>query len=239
MLVYPQIIQILDHIRQLILERLEAALQLEKLRPHLLGKIIDSLLRVLDSDRWQYDDLVELCHIKMHRHLAMTDIEEKMPHEERPYRTGIRLHESFEIEDMGIVQRHHHAGFMQTLGVTLEILDGISVGMEDIGTLQHLLGSLGGTLAQIVIVGIHTGYHILAHPLEHISDSRLLATVEMIIAGRQHDFEIARVILILSQHRPPEEDIIVALDVSHNLAPSLLRGHPVGCLEELGIDIIG
>ena len=37
MLVYPQIIQILDHIRQLILERLEAALQLEKLRPHLLG----------------------------------------------------------------------------------------------------------------------------------------------------------------------------------------------------------
>ena len=53
MLVYPQIIQILDHIRQFILERLEAALQLEKLRPHLLGKIIDSLLRVLDSDRWQ------------------------------------------------------------------------------------------------------------------------------------------------------------------------------------------
>lgn len=47
MLVYPQIIQILDHIRQFILERLEAALQLEKLRPHLLGKIIDSLLRVL------------------------------------------------------------------------------------------------------------------------------------------------------------------------------------------------
>ena len=50
MLVYPQIIQILDHIRQLILKRLEATLQLEKLRPHLLGKIIDSLLRVLNSD---------------------------------------------------------------------------------------------------------------------------------------------------------------------------------------------
>ena len=50
MLVYPQIVQVLNHIRQLILERLEAALQLEKLRPHLLGKIIDSLLRVLDSD---------------------------------------------------------------------------------------------------------------------------------------------------------------------------------------------
>ena len=50
MLVYPQIIQILDHIRQFILERLEATLQLEKLRPYLLGEIIDSLLRVLDSD---------------------------------------------------------------------------------------------------------------------------------------------------------------------------------------------
>ena len=71
MLVHPQSIQILNHIRKLILELLEAALQLEKLRPHLLGKIIDSLLRVLDSDRWQYDDLVELCHVKMHRHLAM------------------------------------------------------------------------------------------------------------------------------------------------------------------------
>lgn len=78
----------------------------------------------------------------------MTDIEEKMPHEERPYRTGIRLHESFEIEDMGIVQRHHHAGFVQTLGITLEILNGISVGMEDIRILQHQLRSLGSTLLQ-------------------------------------------------------------------------------------------
>ena len=42
-----------------------------------------------------------------------------------------------------------------------------------------------------------------------------------------------------AQYRTPEEDIIIALDVSHNLAQSLLRGHPVGCLEELGIDIIG
>ena len=61
----------------------------------------------------------------------------------------------------------------------------------------------------------------------------------MLVTGRQHDIKIAFFILKLSQHRPPEEDIIIALDVSHNLAPSLLRGHPVGCLEELGIDIIG
>ena len=175
----------------------------------------------------------------MHRHLAMTDIEEKMPHEEWPYRTGISLHESFEIEDMCIVQCHHHAGFVQSLGVTLEILDGISVGMEDIGILQHLLGGFGRTLPQEIIVGIHAGYHIPSHSLEHIHDSRLLATVEMVVAGRKQDFEIARLILILSQYRTPEEDIIVALDVSHYLAPSLLRGHLVGGLEVEGIDIIG
>lgn len=169
----------------------------------------------------------------------MTDIEEKMPHEERPYRTGIRLHESFEIEDMGIVQRHHHAGFVQTLGITLEILNGISVGMEDIRILQHQLRSLGSTLLQKIVVGIHTGYHILAHPLEHITDSCLLAAVEMVVAGRKQDFEIAGLILKLSQHRPPEEDIIVALDVSHYLAPSLLRGHLVGGLKVEGVDIIG
>ena len=147
----------------------------------------------------------------MHRHLAMTNIEEKMPHEERPYRTGI----------------------------TLEILNGISVGMEDIRILQHQLRSLGSTLPQKIIVGIHTSYHILAHPLEHIADSRLLATVEMVVAGRKQDFKIACLILILSQHRPPEEDIIVALDVSHYLAPSLLRSHLVGGLEVEGVDIIG
>lgn len=45
----------------------------------------------------------------------------------------------------------------------------------------------------------------------------------MLVTGRQHDIKIAFFILKLSQYRTPEEDIIIALDVSHNLAPSLLR----------------
>ena len=35
--------------------------------------------------------------------------------------------------------------------------------------------------------------------------------------------KIGKVKIKLSQYRTPEEDIIIALNVSHNLAPSLLR----------------
>ena len=78
-LVYTQIIEVKSHFIQLIPKLLEAALQLEQLCPHLLSQIIYRPLRILDSDRRQHDDLIKLRHIKMHRHLAMTHIEQHVP----------------------------------------------------------------------------------------------------------------------------------------------------------------
>ena len=54
--------------------------------------------------------------------------------------------------------------------------------MEDVWIFEHHLRSLGSALSEIIVVGIHAGYHILAHSLEHTRYRSLLATVQMLVA---------------------------------------------------------
>ena len=137
MLMDAQATQTLSLCIQRFLDFREAALQLEYLRPHLLAQIVDRPLRVLDSYGRQDHHLVELRHIKVHRHLTATH-ESNMPDEERPYRLGIRIQETLKIEKIMVIERHHHTSFVQSLGIALIVFDGVGIGVEDVRTLQHL-----------------------------------------------------------------------------------------------------
>ena len=128
---------------------------------------------------------------------------------------------------------------MERRGVALEILDGIDIGMEDIRTIQYLLRRNRHPMHQVVVVGIHTGNHIPAQRLafEEVHQHRLLPTCEFALR-RQHHLEVALVVLKLREHRAPEIDIIIALDIGYNPMPCLLRCQRVRRFEVPAIQII-
>ena len=137
-----------------------------------------------------------------------------------------------------IVKRHGDTHVMQRRRITLEILDGIDVGMEDIRALKHPFRLSCAPLNHIVIVGIHTGYHVLAQrfSFEEVHQHRLLST-RQIALRRQHHLEIALIVLKFAEHRPPEVDIIVTLDIGHNPMARLFRSERIGRFEITRVEI--
>ena len=117
--------------------------------------------------------------------------------------------------------------------------------MEHKGTAQYLLRRSRSSLQQIIVVGIHTGNHILTQSefvailltFKEVHQHRLLPSRQVHLR-REHDLEVSLVVLELRQHSPPEIDIIVTLDVGNNPAPCLFRGQCVGCLKIARIDIV-
>ena len=95
--------------------------------------------------------------------------------------------------------------------------------MEDIRAVEHLLRLMTATLYQVVVIGIHTGDHITSErfPFEEVHQHRFLTTRQISLGG-QHHLEIAFVVLKLAEDRPPEIDIIIALDVGNDPTASLL-----------------
>ena len=87
-----------------------------------------------------------------------------IPHKEWEYGFGILSEILGEIEDGMVVECHRHTYIVQTGGIALQVLNGIAIGMEDIGILYYLPGLWRGTLHEVVVVGIDTCYHALAHP---------------------------------------------------------------------------
>src|SRR5699024_2201374 len=85
-------------------------------------------------------------------------VEPDIPQKQRIGNLRITLQESGEVQDMPVVQRRLHTDFMQTVGKAVEVLDGITVSLEDIGTLVYPMRHLGGTLQQEVVVAVYTRY---------------------------------------------------------------------------------
>ena len=94
------------------------------------------------------------------------------------------------------------------------------------------------TLYQVVVIGIHTGDHITSErfPFEEVHQHRLLASRQISLGG-QHHLEIAFVVLKLAEHRPPELDIIVTLDIGHNPMARLFRNERIGRFEITRVEI--
>ena len=59
---------------------------------------------------------------------------------------------------MTVVQRCLHTNFMKALGKTMEVLNGISVSLEDIRIAVYLPRHIGSPLQQEIVVTVHTSY---------------------------------------------------------------------------------
>ena len=142
-----------------------------------------------------------------------------------------------EIEDAVVVQRHGHTDIVKRRGVALVVLYGIDIGVEHVGALQYLLRRVGAALQKVVVVGIDAGNHAIAELRSEVHQHRLLASRQVELRG-QHHFKVAMLVLELAEHRAPEIDVVVALDVGHNPASLLLRPHGVGRLEVPAVDVV-
>ena len=155
-----------------------------------------------------------------------------IPHEEGEDGGGEVAQERLEVERLAVVERHSHTYGVQRRCVALHVLDGVGVGVEYVGIVENRLRRTAGALLQVVIVGIDTRYHVAPHPTgsNQTHNGSLLATFEMVESRGQHHLEVALGVLETREHRPPEEYVVVALDISHDATASLTRAEPIGRL---------
>ena len=63
-----------------------------------------------------------------------------------------------------VVERYRHADIAQRGRIALQVLDGIGVGVQHVGILQHLARRFAGALSEEVVVGIDAGEHRASYP---------------------------------------------------------------------------
>ena len=106
--------------------------------------------------------------------------------------------------------------------------------MEDIGSGEYRFRGIGSPLDQIVVVCIHAGYHIFAHPLlQQVHQHRLLAPFQLLGARGQRHLEVDLWGFQSGEHRAPEKHIIVALHIGYDAVLGRLRIELIGRFEVL------
>ena len=188
---------------------------------------------------------VELIHrhkvqerVERHVFVLLAPVEPHRPHEELIHDVAVELHVFFEVENLVVVERGHHAHLMERRGVTLVVLNGVGVGVEHERVGEHVAGRWGAALQQVVVVGIHTGDHIVAQVLAQTVHHRLLLAAREVGARRKHHLKLQVVAFEVVEHTAPEEDVGVAFHVCHDLLLTFaLRVQLAGCLYEFGVQV--
>ena len=162
-----------------------------------------------------------------------------VPDEERIDGAGILSQILLHVEDAVIVERHGDTDLVERRGVALHVLDGVGVGVEDVRVGDDGARCLGLALDEVVVVCVDTGNHALSRLAgEQAHEHCFLAPLKMLHPRWQHDLEIERVGLKLTEDLPPEEDVVVALDIGDDFLARAFRLQPVGCLEIAGGEVV-
>ena len=165
-----------------------------------------------------------------------------VPQEEAVDDLAILLQEGGKIEDVVVIERGHDADALQRGGIALEVLYGIDVGVEHIGRSAELLADGRGALLEIVIVGIHAGYHVEPETIAH---GHLFTPAEGISAGEgdieSHlpPFAVCHVGSYVIEQLLPEQDVVVALYVCHDAAWRRASCQGIGGSDVGGIEVGG
>ena len=115
-----------------------------------------------------------------------------VPNEERKHNTRIARKEVGEVENKMVVQCGGHTHFVQSACETLQVLDGVGVGVEHEGVVQYGFRKWRCPLQQVVVVGIHTGYHVVAHLFTNQTHQcGFLSPLQFVFFRRQHHFKIS------------------------------------------------
>ena len=108
----------------------------------------------------------EVLH-REYRQLALA-IEPDVPQEERIDNQRIKAEESREINHRLVIERTLYAYTVKALGIALVILYCISISMQHIGAMYDATGSARLSLQQIIVIAVHTSYHIAPQPLSQL-----------------------------------------------------------------------
>ena len=103
--------------------------------------------------------------------------------------------------------------------------------MEDVRIARHSARDVGGTLHEVVVVGVDAGYHMPAELFAHHVGECLPLTLAERAARRQHHLEAELLRLDLAQQLTPKKHIVITLDVREDFPPRPLRLQAVGGFE--------
>ena len=112
--------------------------------------------------------------------------------------------------------------------------------MEYVRIVEDGLGRPAGTLFEVVVVGIDARYHVAPYSAgcNKAHNGSLLASFQVVETRRQHHLEVTFGILKTREYRPPEEYVVVALDISDDATTCLPRREAVCCLYIARCDIL-
>lgn len=214
---------------------LDVLLEPRQFAVHAFAYLLQCLLGFEDVQLFDGGDVVEGGEGKVI--VAAAAMEPDEPYEEFVNDFGILTQVLLEVEEVAVVEGCHHADVVEGRGIALVTLDGIGVGVYDVGVLKHPNGTGCLALKQIVEVGIDTGNHAGSQGLsEFVHHGGFLAAIEVGAAG-QHHFEGGVVVFELAQHATPEEDVVIRFNVCHNLPLFRFGTKAVGCLDVGGGEV--
>ena len=168
-------------------------LQLFHLAPHLGAQMGQRGQRVEDVEATEVDDACEVGHREAV--VVARAVSPHAPDEQREDGLAVLRQEVLKVEDAVVVERDADANLVERGRVALHVLDGVCVGVEHVAALGHAARLGGGSLQQVVVVGIDTGYHVGAYVLANeVHQHRLFAALQPLVRG-QHDLKVAPVVL--------------------------------------------
>ncbi len=214
---------------------LHVLLQPGEFAVHLPAHPFEGIDGLVDVELLDGHDVVEVGEGKVvETSLAMEPDE---PNEEFVDDFGILPQVFLEVEEVAVIEGCHHTDVVERGCVALETLDGVGVGVDDVGVVEHAGRGRCVALQQVVEVGIDAGNHVAAQRLAQlVHHGGFLASVEVGARG-EHHLEGRLLILKLAEHRAPEEDVFVAFHVGDNLPFLRLRTEAVGCLDVGGGEV--
>lgn len=213
----------------------ETTLQLVDLHAHLVVQLIEHLIQLLRALVLDAGNGIEVRNGE--GAVFATAIHHDIPHKQGEYDAAVAGQEVNEIESGSIIERCHNADVMQGRGITLIILYGIDEGVYDIRIVEHEGGIVIGSLQQVVVVGIDTGYHITPHTIAHKRQKGRLLALREIGTDGEHHLKITCLVFKLTQYHAPEEHVVIALHIRHNTATAALTTQGISSREIIGIDM--
>ena len=211
-------------------------LQLHDLSPHLVAHVGNSIAGILYGEMPGLDGLVEVGDGELG--VVGGAVIPDAPNKQREYGERILSQVFLEVENLMVVERHHHTHVVERGREALVVFDGIDIGMEDVWVSYDVLRGLRRALHEEVVAGIHAGYHVFAHLVAHEVHEHLFLSLRQVDLRRQHHLEIMPVVIELTQHLPPKKHVVVTLYISHDTFSRGLASHAVDRAEIVGVEVV-
>ena len=188
-------------------------LELPYLPCHLSAQLLYVRISCLETEVAHFYDMVEIGNSELS--INSFPVKPYAPHEQRENSLAVKTQILFKIEDGAVVQRNSNAHIVQAGGIALQVFDGVCIGVKHVRTMVYGARHRRGTLQEIVVVGIYTGYHTFADIFRNQIHQHRAFSLRQCVARRKHYFKITVLVLETAKCRAPKEYIVVRLHIRH------------------------